>query len=276
MYLFLSVIYHKSLCNGFFVLIFLYVHSLNSSVSSENSTAQVKRTVQPSAGADSLIQRSPEKCCNQDQWLLFSDSDQGATCNYLTPQIQSFVSNSSWLQTFSKFGTIYKSCGFSIKKYVWTESNAKNYSYFSENQTVFNLETKVYHAVICSDFVNLDDYYDSDDRNYSIDDFKSLEKNFTHHFICSFPDAKLVAKHEHEAFRIVLISYGLGFSNLCIFVTFYLYISTPRLRRKVYDKCFLCQIAAFFVAFSFTIWRRQQYFIDSNEHSAVYYSFIGE
>lgn len=273
MYVFSSVVYHTGLCtSGCFVFILLYVQVLSVDSTSENSTIrgkQVKSTDQPFSKADSQIPKSEKKCCFSEEWLLYSSSDKNFYCVELPRNIKNISLKSSWFGTFSKFGIVTKSfCRGSDQTEVWTKSNATYYRYYSENKTVFNLVTKKYYYVACNDYINFNAHY-SEKINYeNNENFKKLENEISQFFLCNIPEEDL-----KEKIRNFLYSYGMGVSNFFSAITFYLYIITPKLRRKVYDKCFLCQLATFIVAVSFTIWRQQ---LSKEDEPGTFCTFVGE
>lgn len=258
--------------NGCFVLILLYVQTAHADHTSENSTIQVKQfksTNQPS-DADPQIPKSQGKCCSIDTWLLHLSLGRRIElwCVRLPPEIQHMSLISSWFATFSKFGIIKQfSLTESDRIKVWTKSNARNYRYFPENQTVFSLKTEKYYKIICSDYVNLDnDHFKL--KNYNSDGVNQFENEITGHLLSYSPEEGLKEKIENflSSFCTCISSFFLG-------LTFFLYISTPKLRQKVYDKCFLCQLAAFIVAFSFSIWRHQ---LRTERKPSEFCTFVGE
>lgn len=254
--------YHLGLNENVF-----YVLMLCTQVFAEFSTSK-NEINQSRSNADSQILISPHKCCARDRWLQHLSLEGVNRCVPLPLNIKNMSLESSRNRNFSKSGILMKpACTTSRTMEMWRRSNARDYRYFAENETVFSLVTKTYYKVLCGDYINLNDFH-SNSTNYDMKSFKNLESNISGVILCDIREHSL-----GEKISSILSTYGLGLSNFFLAVTFYLYITTSKLRQRIQGKCILCYVAALIFGFSSYIWNVK---LGENDEPPKYCFLTGE
>lgn len=246
--------------------VFAVISTSKNAIFQEN---QVKSIYQPHSEADLQIPITPQKCCAPGEWLQHLSLETVNNCVDLPSNIINITLESSYNRQFSKFGIIYESvCNTSESMEAWTRSNAKDFRYNLEDNTVFNLVTKTNFKILCGDYINLNNSYSGFVNYDNVEEFKNLQYNTIGIILCDIWEPTLAEKISY-----LLSTYGLGLSIFFLAATFYIYLTTPKLRRKLQGKCVLCYLAALIFGFCSYLWN---VILGENDEPSNFCFFTGE